>query len=269
MVDEIVVIRSGGEIGSAVAHKLHRCGFKVLILETPAPAFIRSEISFGKAVYEGEAVVEEITAVKINTIDEINSSWEKNVIPILIDPDCDVVHRVKPSALVDATLVKRNIGTNKGMAPITIALGPGYEASVDVDVVIETNRGHNLGRLIFEGFSENNTSIPGSIMGYTEERVIRAPIRGKVKNLLVIGDTVKKGQIICCVEDQEVKAQIDGVLRGIIRDGFFVQKGLKIGDIDPRNHKEYCFTISDKGRAIAGAVLEAILYLHLQRRQKD
>jgi len=262
----IVVIRSGGEIGTAVAHKLYRCGFKVLILEVPEPAFIRSEVAYGKAIYEGEAIVEGVFAVKINTIDEIYSLWEKEIIPVLIDPSCAVVRSINPSAVVDATLAKRNIGTNKKMAPITIALGPGYEAGVDVDVVIETNRGHNLGRLIFKGFSEKNTGIPGSIMGYTEERVLRAPVKGRIKKLLAIGDTVNKGQVICCVEEQEVRAQIDGVLRGIIREGFFVQNGMKIGDIDPRTLKEYCFTISDKGRAIAGAVLEAILYL--QRTQK-
>lgn len=259
MINEIVAIRSGGEIGTAVAHKLHRCGFKVLILEVNTPSFIRSEVSFGKAIYHGLTVVEGVTAVKIKEIEEIEYAWENGVIPISIDPNCQLFKRLKPYVVVDATLAKRNIGTNKTMAPITIALGPGYEAGVDVDVVIETNRGHNLGRLIFEGCCEKDTGMPGNIMGYAEERILRATAKGKIKNLFTIGAAVKKGQIISYVEGAEIKAQVDGVLRGIIRDGFIVEKGLKIGDIDPRGKKEYCYTISDKGRTIAGGVLEAIL----------
>jgi len=259
MFNEIVVIRSGGEIGTAVAHKLHSCGFKVLILEVEAPSFIRSEVAFAKAVYEGEAVVEGVTAVKVNGVDEINSSWSKGVIPIMIDSNCTVLNKINVQVVVDATLAKRNIGTNKKMAPVTIALGPGYEAGVDVDIVIETNRGHNLGRLIFKGFSERNTGIPGNIMGYTYERVLRAPVKGRIKNLVAIGEAVKKGQIVAYVGGQEVTAQIDGILRGIIRESLVVEEAQKIGDIDPRGIREYCYTISDKGRAIAGGVLEAIL----------
>jgi len=259
MFKEIVVIRSGGEIGTAVAHKLHSCGFKVLILEVEAPSFIRSEVAFAKAIYEGEASVEGTIAVKVNSFDEINGSWSKGDIPIIIDPDCAMLKGVKASVVIDATLAKRNIGTSKKMAPVTIALGPGYEAGVDVDIVIETNRGHDLGRLIFKGCSERNTGIPGSIMGYTEERVLRAPVKGKIQNLVTIGESVKKGRIVAYVEGQEVKASIDGVLRGIIKEGFLVEEGQKIGDIDPRGIREYCYTISDKGRTVAGGVLEAVL----------
>jgi len=259
MFKEIVVIRSGGEIGTAVAHKLHSCGFKVLILEVEAPSFIRSEVAFAKAIYEGEASVEGTIAVKVNSENEINTSWSKGIVPIMIDPDCTILNKINVQVVVDATLAKRNMGTNKRMAPVTIALGPGYEAGVDVDVVIETNRGHNLGRLILKGCSERNTGIPGNIMGYTEERVLRAPAKGRIKTLVAIGEAVKKGQIVAYVESQEVKANIDGVLRGIIKEGFIVEEGQKIGDIDPRGIREYCYTISDKGRAIAGGVLEAIL----------
>jgi len=258
MFNEIIVIRSGGEIGTAVAHKLHRCGFKVLILEVEAPSCIRSEVAFAKAIYQRKATVEGVTAIKIQSISEMVEAWKRGMIPVIIDTNCTSLRYINASVVVDATLAKRNIGTNKGMAPTTIALGPGYEAGVDVDVVIETNRGHNLGRLIFKGCSEKNTGIPGDIRGYTEERVLRAPIKGRIKNLLAIGDAVKQGQIVSFVDGVEVKARIDGVLRGIIRDGFMVEEGLKIGDIDPRGMREYCFTISDKGRTIAGGVLEAM-----------
>jgi len=259
MFDEIVAIRSGGEMGTAVAHKLHRCGFKVLILEVKKPSFIRSEVAFAKAVYQDNAEVEGVTAVRINDLNELEDVWKMGSIPIFIDPNCTALHYINASVVVDATLAKINIGTNREMATLTIALGPGYEAGVDVDVVIETNRGHNLGRLILEGYSEKNTGVPGDIMGFTEERVLRAPKRGIIKTLMEIGESVSKGQVVAFVDGVEIKARIDGILRGIINDDFFVEKGLKIGDIDPRGKREYCYTISDKGRTIAGAVLEAIL----------
>ena len=162
-------------------------------------------------------------------------------------------------AVVDGTLAKKNIGTNKNMADITIALGPGYEAGVDVDYVIETNRGHDLGRLIFEGFAEKNTGIPGNIKGFTSERILRAVDEGEIQVIEDIGSVVKKDQVVALVNGKEIKSKLDGMVRGMIGNGSFVTKGLKIGDVDPRVIQKNAKTISDKARLIGGGCLEAIL----------
>jgi xanthine dehydrogenase accessory factor len=261
MINDIVVLRGGGDLATGIAHKLHRSGFKVLIVEIERPLVIRRTVSFAQAIFDEESIVEGIKAVKVNSVKDIYDTWKNGDIPVMVDPECRIVDQIKAGVLVDAIIAKRNIGTNIDMAPVTIAAGPGFNAGVDVHVVIETQRGHNLGRLIFEGCAEPNTGIPGIIKGYGKERVLKSPADGTIKNLLEIGDMVKQGQVISYIEDIPVIATIDGILRGLIKDGMRVQEGLKIGDIDPRGIKEYCYTISDKARTIAGGVLEAILYM--------
>jgi xanthine dehydrogenase accessory factor len=210
---------------------------------------------------EGEAEVEDVRAVKAGCFEDICRIWNDNNIPVLCDSECKVLEKLKPLGVVDAILAKKNIGTHKGMAPITIGVGPGFEAGVDVEAVIETKRGHYLGKVIYRGSAEADTGIPGNILGYTQERLLRAPRNGIMRNIHEIGDLVKQDDVISFVDDEPVKSQIDGVVRGLIADNSEVQKGLKIGDIDPRGMKEYCFTISDKSRSVAGGVLEAILHL--------
>lgn len=261
MFRDIVVIRGGGDIASGIAHRLYRSGFKVLILEIEKPTMIRRKVSFASAIYEGEIVVEGVKAIKINNIEDIYRIWEKESIPVIIDSKCSILNEIKADILIDATLAKKNLGIRKDMASITIGVGPGFNAGEDVDVVIESCRGHDLGKLIFKGYAKADTGVPGEILGYSIERVIKAPCDGIIRNLLDIGDRVKKGQIIAYIDNEPIKAKIDGVLRGFITNGLKVKKGLKIGDIDPRGVREYCFTISDKARAIGGSVLEAILYL--------
>lgn len=262
MFNDIVIVRGGGDIASGTIQKLYRSGFKVLILEVEKPTFIRRKVCFGEAVYEGEAVIEGITSQSIRNLEDMYKVWEEGKIPVFIDAAGDSIKRVKPKVVVDAILAKRNLGTTIDMADITIALGPGFEAGKDVHVVIETMRGHNLGRLIMNGRAMENTGVPGDIKGFSKERVIYCPCEGVIKNVRDIGDIVKKGEILAFVGKEEVVATIDGVLRGIIRDATYVNPGLKIADIDPRiSEKDNCFTISDKSRAIGGAVLEAILYL--------
>ena len=193
-------------------------------------------------------------------LDEINKMFEERVIPVLIDPMAECTQILNPVALVDGILAKKNYGTNRGMAPVTIALGPGFTAGKDVDIVIETMRGHNLGRLIYEGEAMTNTGVPGNIGGFTKERVIYSEYEGVINNIHEIGDIVKKGDILAKIGGNEVYASIDGVLRGMIRDGFYVTKKFKIADIDPRkDEQKNCFTISDKSRSIGGAVLEAVI----------
>ncbi|MGE5628249.1 MAG: selenium-dependent molybdenum cofactor biosynthesis protein YqeB [Solirubrobacterales bacterium] len=258
----IIIIRGAGDIASGTIHKLHRCGFKVLALETEAPTSVRRKVSFSEAVYEGTCVVENVKAVKVNNVDEIKRCFKEGSVPVLVDPKADILTKMKPLVIVDAILAKKNLGTNKNMAEITIGLGPGFSAGKDVDIVIETKRGHNLGSLIFEGCAHENTGIPGNINGYTKERVAYSSIAGIIEVYKDIGSIVKKGDLIARIDSENITADIDGVLRGILRNNTYVKKGIKILDIDPRiDEIENCFTISEKARNIAGGVLEAVLYM--------
>ncbi|AKL94594.1 selenium-dependent molybdenum hydroxylase system protein, YqeB family [Clostridium aceticum] len=260
--DEIIVVRGGGDLATGTIHKLHRCGFRVLVLETPEPTSIRRKVSFSEAIYEGKIQVEGITAVHVKDLNEMMKTWDNKNIPVMIDPKGTYIQKLKARVVVDAILAKKNLGTTKDMAEITIALGPGFTAGVDVDVVIETSRGHNLGRLIFEGEAEKNTGIPGVVGGYSKERVFYSPCDGKIENIKDIGEIVEKDEVIAYVENMPIKATMNGVLRGIIRNRSEVKAGLKIADIDPRiSEKTNCYTISDKSRNIAGGVLEAIFYM--------
>ncbi|MDF2674520.1 MAG: molybdenum hydroxylase [Clostridiales bacterium] len=262
MICDKVIVRGGGDIASGTIQKLYRSGFKVLVLETEKPTSIRRNVSFSEAVYDGVTVIEGCKAVFVREVNEINKAWENGFIPVIVDSEGSLINIIKPYAVVDAILAKKNLGTNMSMAPITIALGPGFNAGKDVDVVIETMRGHNLGRLIFNGFALENTGLPGVIGGYSKERVIYCPWDGTIKNNRKIGDIVDKGEVIAHVGDKEVIAEIPGILRGLIRDGTVVFKGFKIGDIDPRLKEiENYNSISDKARCIGGGVLEAILLM--------
>ncbi len=256
---DIVIVKSGGDIATGIIQKLHRTGFRVLVLEIERPTTIRRTVSFSEAVFNGSTIVEELVAVRVNNQKEIIDAWEKDYIPLIVDPLGEYIQKIKPMVVIDAIIAKKNLGMKKDIAPLTIGIGPGFCAGVDVDVVIESNRGHNLGKLIYDGFAEANTGVPGNIEGFTNERVVYSPTDGLFKALHEIGDLVKKGDILGYVGDTPVCTQIDGVLRGSIRNGLMVKKGLKILDIDPRlDELENCNRISDKARAIGGAVLEAI-----------
>lgn len=262
MGNKLVIVRGGGDIASGSIEKLHNCGFNILILEIEKPSAIRRAVCYGEAVYENEMIIENIKSKKINSLEEIEKLFEERVIPVFIDPTGESIKKLKPTIVIDGILAKRNLGTNKEMASITVALGPGFIAGKDVDIVVETERGHNLGRLIFEGTAAENTGIPGNIAGYTKERVIHSHYDGIIKNVKEIGDIVSTGEVIARISDREVHATIDGVLRGIIRDGFKVTENFKIADIDPRiNEQKNCFTISDKARSIGGGVLESVFLL--------
>lgn len=260
--DDIIVVRGGGDIASGAIQKLYRSGFKLLVLETETPSAIRRKVAFCEAVYEKEIEIEGIKARLVANDEEIQDCWDSDIVPVMIDSRGKVIERLKPLAVVDGILAKQNFGTKRSMAPITVALGPGFSAPEDVDIVIETMRGHNLGRIIEEGKASENTGVPGVIAGFGIERVIYSDYSGIITHIEKIGNVVEKGDVIAVVGDNEIYASISGVLRGIIRDGYKVKKGLKIADIDPRiSEKDNCFTISDKARNIGGAVLESILYL--------
>ena len=261
----LILVRGGGDLATGTIYKLYKCGFPVLILEVSMPSAIRRNVAFSEAVYERTQKVEDVTCYLADSISDVEKLLAEGKLTVLVDPKGESISRLKPLAVVDAILAKKNLGTHKAMAPITVALGPGFEAGKDVDAVVETQRGHNLGRVLWQGKAAANTGIPGIIGGYGKERVIYSPAAGVLRNVCHITDTVKKGQTIAMIETDTEKipviATLDGLLRGLIRDGYPVSEGFKIADIDPRIAEYHnCFTISDKSRCIAGGVVEAILF---------
>ncbi len=267
---ELIIVRGGGDLATGTIYKLYKCGFSILILETARPSAIRRNVAFSEAVYQGTQTVEDITCYYAESLAQAKALLQEGKLVVLVDPKGNSISELKPLAVVDAILAKKNLGTSMNMAPITVALGPGFVAGVDVDAVIETKRGHNLGRVLWQGAAAPNTGIPGMIGGYGKERVIHCPADGVLRNICKITDTVTKGQEIAVVETENgnvpVCARLAGLLRGLIRDGSHVAKGFKIADIDPRTEEyQNCFTISDKARCIAGGVVEAILHLKGER----
>lgn len=266
MKNDLVIVRGGGDIATGTIDKLYRCGFSVLVLEIAAPSAIRRNVAFSEAVYQGSQTVEGLTCTLAKDLPDAVRLLENGQLTMLVDPQGDAIQALHPIAVVDAILAKKNLGTNRAMCPITVALGPGFTADEDVDAVVETMRGHRLGRVLYSGSATPNTGVPGMIAGYGKERVIHCPAKGTLRNIAHITDIVQKGQVIAVVETEQgevpVLATLDGLLRGLIRDGYPVTEGFKIADIDPRlNEYDNCFTISDKARCIAGGVLEAILTL--------
>jgi xanthine dehydrogenase accessory factor len=259
MSDITVLMKGAGEMASGVAWRLFQCGFSIILTETHQPLAVRRKVSFCEAVYDGKMIVEGVEALLIKHPDDRFRVWAEGKIPLILDPECESRHAIKPHVLVDAVLAKKNRGTCMTDAPLVIALGPGFEAEKDAHFVVETNRGHNLGRLLTSGTAEPDTGIPGPIQGITTDRVLRAPTDGPFQSSLDIGAQVKQGEVVGTVAGETVRAKIDGVLRGLIHDDVAVKEGLKIGDIDPRGIDAYCYTISEKARALGGAVLEGIL----------
>jgi len=255
---KLVIIRGGGDLATGVAVRLFRAGFPVIILEIEHPTVIRLPVSFARAVYEGKTIVEEIKAVLISSWEEAEDIIQLEKVPVLIDPEGSCIEKLSPTILIDAILAKRNLGTRIDQAPLVIGLGPGFTAGEDVDVVVETKRGHNLGRVYYQGEAAPDTGVPGEVGGESKRRLLRAPADGKIIPLHKIGDLIKEGEIIAEIEVVPLKTEISGVLRGLIYPESWVTAGMKVGDIDPRGIREYCFTVSDKARSLGGAVLEAI-----------
>ena len=272
---DLLVVRGAGDLATGTIHRLKKAGFRLLVLEAEHPAAIRRQVALSESVYAGSAQVEDVKAMRMDVdftdtenrkealLQEMERIWSGDAVPVLVDPAGISISMLHPAVVVDAILAKKNLGTNRDMAPLTIALGPGFTAGEDVDVVIETKRGHNLGRVIQKGSAVPNTGIPGIIGGYGKERVMHAEAEGILRNVASIGDIVEAGAVIAEIETKDgrvpVLASLSGLLRGLIRDGYPVTKGFKIADIDPRKEElQNCFTISDKARCIAGSVLEVI-----------
>lgn len=254
-----IVIKGAGEMATGVAVRLRRAGFgRLVMLEVPAPTAVRRAVSFCEAVYDGRQEVEGIAAVRLDDAAGLERAWADGAVPILVDPEWTLLSSLRPEVSVDAVLAKKNLGTRLDEAPLVIALGPGFIAGMDAHYVIETNRGHDLGRVLDRGAAEPNTGVPGIVGGFGLERVLRSPAAGRVEGCREIGDAVKAGEVVCRVGGADVPARLDGVLRGLVRDGLEVGVGFKLGDVDSRGKREYCFTVSEKARALGGAVLEAV-----------
>ncbi|ACB85776.1 selenium-dependent molybdenum cofactor biosynthesis protein YqeB [Natranaerobius thermophilus] len=259
--DNLVLIKGAGDLATGVAHRLFRAGIPVMMTEISRPTVVRRTVAFAEAVFDGSAQVERVTANLIQKPEDRTKVLEAGEIPLLVDPELNCLETVRPQILVEATLAKKNTGISKDDAPIVIALGPGYIAGQDVDAVVETKRGHYLGRVVYQGRALPNTGVPGEVAGYTRERVLYSPGTGMIENFARIGDKVEAGEQVALVEGQPIRAQVSGVLRGMIRQGLKVKQGMKVGDVDPRADVEHCWTISDKARSVAGGVLEASLAL--------
>ena len=257
-----ILIRGAGDIATGIALRLYRAGMQVVMTDLPAPTAIRRTVCFSQAIILGEMTVEDVTARRAETPDQAEALLAQGLIPVLADPDCTCRTRLRPDALVDAILAKRNLGTSRDMAPVVIGVGPGFTAGTDCHAVVETMRGHTLGRVIWSGSAVPNTGIPGNIGGYTIERVMHSPCAGEFRALRQIGDTVEAGETVAAVGGEPLCAKITGTLRGILPEGFYVpREGFKSADVDPRCRLFHCFTASDKALAVGGGVLEAVLML--------
>jgi xanthine dehydrogenase accessory factor len=255
----LVLIRGGGDLASGIAVRLVKSGFQVVITELEKPRVIRRSVAFAEAVYQDRVQVEGVSGELVQGAEDARRSLRSGNIPVIIDPDLTILKELKPAVVVDARMTKKPPKQGKEMATLVIGLGPGFSAGENCHAVIETNRGHNLGRVLWSGSAEKNTGIPGQVMNYSSERVLRSPGDGEVQSGAKIGDRVKKGTILALIAGQAILAPFDGILRGLIKPGSLVKKGEKIGDVDPRNDPTLTSRVSDKSRAVGGAVLEAIL----------
>lgn len=255
----VILIKGGGEVASAVAHKLFRAHLLVCITEIPHPVAVSRGAAFCEAIYDGEKEVEGVVAKLVSSAEDIPQTWAGKKLPIIVDPQASIRNSLHPDVIVDAIMAKKNLGTNISDAPLVIGLGPGFCVGKDAHMVIETNNSENLGKVIRSGEAEPDTGIPLSVGGLTEERVLHSPTKGIFHSVRKIGDLVSAGDTIAWVGNRPVKAQIDGVVRALLRDGLEVDKQTKLGEVDPSGDKQVCYTIRPRMRAIAGGVLEAIL----------
>ncbi|MEY8436982.1 selenium-dependent molybdenum cofactor biosynthesis protein YqeB [Atopobiaceae bacterium 24-176] len=254
----LVCVRGAGDLASGIAVRLHRAGMDVVMLDIAEPTSVRRSVCFSEAVRLGEAMVEDVRGVAVLGPSGVAEVVAAGSVAVMVDPDGRSIPVLAPDAVVDAILAKRNLGTGLSMAPIVVGVGPGFVAPDDVDAAVETQRGHDLGRVYYRGSPAPNTGIPGNIGGYTVERVLRAPADGEFTGVRAIGDVVSAGEVVATVDGKPMEATIDGVLRGLLQDGLTVFAGMKAGDIDPRCEVSHCFSVSDKARSVAGGVLEAI-----------
>ena len=255
----LIVIKGAGDLATGIACRLYQSGFQVLLTEIAQPTTVRCTVAFSQAVYRGEAEVEGIRAILAGSPEEALTLTREGRVAVLTDPEASCVRLLRPAGVVDAILAKQNLGTTRTDAPVVVGVGPGFTPGVDCHAAVETQRGHNLGRVLLDRPPAPNTGIPGEIGGYTVERLLRAPADGRFQPVAVIGETVTAGQVVAYVAGVPITAEISGVLRGLLPEGTPVFAGMKSGDVDPRCQRSHCFSVSDKARAVGGGVLEALL----------
>lgn len=259
LTDTRVIVKGAGDLATGVAYRLWRAGFKVAMTELAQPLAIRRAAVFAEAVYAGRVVLEGIEARRVEDAAQAEAAWQAGVLPVLVDATPAMIAALRPEVIVDGIMAKRNTGTNITDAPLVIALGPGFVAGRDVHAVIETSRGHYLGRVIWEGAAQENTGVPGEVGGQSHRRVVYPPCAGVFRAALAIGDLVHEGDVLGTVDGMPVLARTAGVVRGLLHDGLTVTPAIKVADVDPRGIVEHCFTISDKALAIGGGALEAVV----------
>ncbi len=255
----LVLIRGGGDLASGVALRLHRAGIKIVIVELEKPMAVRRTVSFAEAIYAGQTEIEGIVARRVQKVIVAPAVADEGEIPVLVDPKLSSFPTLAPVALIDARMTKRAPEVGKDIAPLVIGLGPGFFVGENCHAVVETIRGHNLGRVFWQGSAQADTGVPGTIATYNLDRVLRAPADGRVEAVAEVGQRVKAGELIATLAGQQLLSPFDGVLRGLVHPSLDVHKGIKIGDVDPRNDPSYCWRVSDKSLAIGGGVLEALL----------
>lgn len=254
-----IVVRGGGDLASGVVLRCARAGWRVFVLELPQPVAVRRYVSFAQAVFDGAVTIEGVTGVRTADLSSALSLADQGAVPVMVDPEMRLIDGLAADVLVDARMIKKKVDEPRRINGLTIGLGPGFEAGVNCDVVVETMRGPSLGRVYWDGMAAKDTGMPDAVGRYQNERVLRAPADGVVKSIAKIGDRVKAGDPILKVGDEMLAAPFDGVLRGVIQDGLKVAASMKVGDVDPRDNPDLCFLVSDKALAIGGGVLEAIL----------
>lgn len=262
----LAVIKGAGDIASGIALRLHKAKFDIVMTEISSPTAIRRTVSFSEAVYKKETTVEEVKAVLADDVEKIPEILREGNIAVIVDEKASCIKDLKPDFVIDAILAKKNLSTTLNDADVVIGVGPGFTAKEDCHAVVETKRGHYLGRVYYEGSAIENTGVPGDIGGYTTQRIIRSPQYGVFNPIFEIGDKVEKGEVVACVDSTPIVSEISGILRGILQKGTKVSPFMKSGDIDPRCEKEHCYTVSDKALAVGGGVLEACLSLYSEKK---
>ena len=261
-----IFLRGGGDLASGVALRLYRAGLSLLITELAQPLTVRRLVSFSEAVFQGQTTVEGVTARLASNLPEALAFIQGGEIPVLVDPSASCVSALRtlqptgtPIVLVDARMTKHPPERDTLEADMVVGLGPGFWAGENCHAVIETNRGHFMGRVIWRGAAEEDTGVPEQVVNQGIGRVLRAPGDGFLEAHAQIGDHLEPGQLVAEVGGHPLRAPFRGMLRGLLHPGLQVMQGMKVGDVDPRDNPAYTRLVSDKSLAVGGGVLEAIL----------
>ena len=276
--DYRLLIRGAGELASATAQHLFSQGFtRILMLERRYPKAIRRQVCFSEAILDGRQSIQGIRARFARNLEDVERIHDAGEIAVSVMGLDETVGKWQPDIFIEAAMLRRNWGLTPELAPVVIALGPGYVAKRDCHAVVETFRGPDVGAVLDDTGDELEDEPPAEIMGFAEERVLKAIRDGIFFTQKNIGDVVERGERVGTVvsvygveefrkgvpvdASYAVTARIAGVIRGLLRDGVPVKAGDRIADIDPRGRTDDLDHISDKSRRVAEGVHEALLGL--------